>query len=218
VAAHSRRAALVAATCGAMLVVAGAAAPARASAHATCPPVHAHVIARDHVLRVYSAAGSGPFATATYACLVSSGARLTLLATPHGFGVSLGRTALAGYVVAYLVTRFGVDSGSTSLEVADVAARHKLRSLPVGRYVDAGLLGAETVTSLVVDAHGAVAWISSSHGPGISGTVLAVHAASRTGAPRTLDEGSAIDPARLSLSGGVLSWFDGGVGRTAAMP
>jgi hypothetical protein len=33
-----------------------------------------------------------------------------------------------------------------------------------------------------------------------------------------LDEGPAIDPASLSLSGGTLTWTNAGVRRTAAMP
>jgi hypothetical protein len=206
---------------GAALAVALAltAAGSAAGRSADCPPSHGRLIAHDRRVRVY--ATGNLFATRVYACLVGRGSRrLALLAPAHAgtLPAALGSTALAGTVVALLVTESGIDSGTTTLRVFDVASRRLLRSQPVGDYVDAGIVAAETVTTLVVDEHGAVAWIASRHGPFGSGTVLAVHAASRSGRVVTLDEGGDIAPASLRLAHGILSWSHGGAGRSAPMP
>jgi hypothetical protein len=176
------------------------------------------VLAHDRAVRVYTPKTPPPAGGPVVACLTGRGSRMTLLKTPAGF-TSVGTVVLAGPIVAYLESTHGIDSGSTSLIVADITTRHILREDTVGGYGDAGILGYERVTDLVLASDGAVAWIEE-HGRGLEGppTALAVHVAGRTGAPTILDEGPTIDPHSLTLSGRTLTWTDAGVRRSAQLP
>jgi hypothetical protein len=185
--------------------------PGLARAAAACPPRGATTIARDRTVRVYRSGRERPAA-----CLLGHSGHVTL---PTGGSLHSSDSSfeLAGPIVGYIQTQFGVDSGSSQLIVLDVAKRRLLRSIDGGSYVDAGLILSEGIASFVLDAHGAIAWISTRSEHRQPAT-LAVHAAARTGAPAKLDEGPGIDPHSLRLSHGILSWSDGGVRHSAAMP
>jgi hypothetical protein len=202
-------------------VAGGAGSSAAAPSHRRCPPSGAHQIAHDRLLSVYST-GGGPLEDPIEACLLARGGRMTLLAKRTGQGGPAGRglrvEALSGSIVAYLITSFGVDSGSTDLVIADVAARRVLRDVPAGKYVDAGILGSESVSKLVLAPEGAVAWVTSSREGNTSPTTYVVHAAARSGAPTILDEGPDIGPTSLVLTGRKLSWSRGGIRKSAALP
>jgi hypothetical protein len=177
------------------------------------------VLAHDRAVRVYSTLRAA-LGQSIYACSIRPGGRMTLLAAQAGHpgsNRSLGGFVLAGSIVGYLETQFGVDSGTHKLVVVDVAARRSLRSIDAGHYVDAGLILSEGVTRFVLTAHGSVAWISSRSEHSTAAT-FALHVAPRTGAAITLAHGPSIDSASLSLAGGTLSWKDAGVRHTARMP
>jgi hypothetical protein len=191
-----------------------------------CPPRGEMLIAHDAQVRVYrpkAAAGlSGQRPVS--ACLVGHPSRMTLIAVgrPHTFPSvpgSLGTIVLSRTIVAYVVHQLtGVDTSSSELFVTDVAARRVLREARVGYSIDAGLVAAESLTALVANPAGAVAWIDERHARGSAARELYVYAAPRVGHSILLAEGTAIDPASLALSGGTLRWSDGGSIRTARMP
>jgi hypothetical protein len=191
-----------------------------------CPPRGEALIAHDAQVRVYrpKVAPGVSAQRPVSACLVGHRSRMTLIAagrpqTLHSFPGSLGTIVLSRTIVAYVVHRLtGVDTASSELFVADVAARRVLREARVGSSVDAGFLGSESLTALVANPAGAVAWIDERVGPRSSGRQLFVYAAPPVGHAVLLDEGTAIDPASLTLSGGTLCWSDGGSTRTAHVP
>jgi hypothetical protein len=182
-----------------------------------CVPHGGRVLARGTAVRVYETVPKSGRAIA--ACLVGHSGHMTLLAEPHGGGLhrSLGRFEVAGHMVAFLETQFGVDSGTIALVVADIGARRILRSVQAGSYVDAGILARRSVTRFLLTARGSIAWISeyAQHEHLVE---VAVRAAPPHGAPVLLDSGPDIDPNVLRLSGSMLSWSRAGSERTAAMP
>jgi hypothetical protein len=190
-----------------------------AARHPRCPPAGVHLLARDRILRVYST-GAEPAATVV-ACRLGSGARMTLQPGPshrfRGLHRSVGGLVLAGGLVGYEETQFGVDSGTTRVVVADVGRRRVLRSIEGGKYVDAGLIVAEGVERFVLTPGGAVAWVTT-RSKRRRLTDVTVSAAPPVGNAVVLDEGLAIDPSSLRRSGSTVSWIDGGVRRTAPMP
>jgi len=182
-----------------------------------CVPAGARVLARDAAVRVYETVPkSGPLIAA---CLVGHTGHMTLLAPePHvPLHRSLGRFALAGRIVAFLETQFGVDSGTSTLVVVDVGARRVLRAVAAGWYADAGILDRRSVTRFVLTPRGSIAWISEQtrHEQLVE---AAVYAAGREGSVRLLESGADIDPNVLRLSGATLSWSRAGSPRTATMP
>ena len=203
-------------------LAAGGAAPASLP----CPPRGEALIAHDAQVRVYrpkvaaGVSGQRPVS----ACLVGRRTRMTLIEAPRphtspSFPGSLGTIVLSRTIVAYVVHRLtGVDTASSELFVADVASRRVLREARVGYSIDAGFLGSESLTALVANPAGAVAWIDERVGPRSSGRQLFVYAAPPVGPAVRLDEGTAINPRSLALSGGTLRWSDRGSIRTARMP
>jgi hypothetical protein len=192
-----------------------------AAAH-RCPPAGAHMIAHDRFVRVYTT-GTGPLSGhAVEACLTGRRGRMTLLAAASPGagpgGRSLAVDASSGPLIAYSLTSFGVDSGSTSLVVADVDARRVLRRLTVGHYVDAGFAGYERITQVALGPEGAVGWIAAAKGPGEASQTYSVHAAATVGEPRVLDEGPDIGPESLTLTGGTLHWWHAGIEHSAPLP
>jgi hypothetical protein len=148
---------------------------------------------------------------------------MTLLArSRRHFGLhhSVGQFTLAGDFLGYIETQFGVDSGTTTLIVLDVASRRTLHQIAAGHYVDAGFVFSEGITDFVVSNRGAVAWITERGRRGSRGSVeeRTVQVVGRTGIATVADTSTTIDPTSLRLSGHTLSWSDAGVRRTAPMP
>lgn len=200
----------------------GAAATARPTRLAKCPPPGASLIAGNGVVRVYVTAPVRIGRASAQACLVRRGTRMTLVAasTPGQSGLhkSIGMVALAGSVVAYVEGQFGIDSGCIGIRVADVATRRVLRGVPkVGCSVDAGLLRREVVTSLVVGPDGGVAWMLEREAHALRSPRTVLVYSLRAGAPAVLDEGPDIGATSLSLSSGTLSWWHAGVRHAAAI-
>jgi hypothetical protein len=211
----NRLASLAALTLLALLAVPGA--ESAASTIRGCPPSGARTIAHDRPVRVYRVGSEGP----VVACLVGHSGHMTLLAKPapccHGLRGSVGSFELAGPILGYIETQFGVDSGSSRLMLLDVASHRVLRSIDGGSYVDAGLILSERIASFVLDSHGSLAWIAS-RSEHRQPAQLSVHAAVPHRAPETLDEGPSIDPHSLRLSLGRLSWSHEGVTQTVSIP
>src|SRR5258708_5957256 len=142
-----------------------------------CPPRGEALIAHDAQVRVYrpKVAPGVSVQRAVSACLVGHRARITLIAAtrPHtspSFPGSPGTIVLSRTIVAYVVHQLtGVDTASSELFVVDVASRRVLREARVGYSIDAGLLGSESLTALVANPAGAVAWIEERVGPRSSG-------------------------------------------------
>jgi hypothetical protein len=221
-----RRWALVAVAVGLFAYATGmssAASTSRAPRHG-CPPLGAHVIAQDRVLRVYSTGARSSDAYSVRACRRGASASMTLLsASPQrhfGLHHSVGRFVLAGDFVGYIETQFGVDSGTTTLVVVDVASRRTLHEIAAGHYVDAGFVFSEGVTDFVVSNRGSVAWITERGRRGFRGSLeeRTVQVVGPTGIATVADASTAIEPTSLRLSGHTLSWSDAGVRRTAPMP
>ena len=118
---------------------------------------------------------------------------------------SVGQFVLAGDVVGYIETQFGVDSGTTTLIVVDVASRRRLHEIAAGSYVDAGFVYSQAVTDFVVSTRGSVAWITER---GTRGSLEErdVQVVGGTGTPTVADASTTIDPTSLRLSGHTLSW------------
>jgi hypothetical protein len=211
----SRRGAALAALACACALAWAATGPrlARAAGEGGCQPAGAHLIYREGLVHIYTSAPlSRPALGPVEACLTGYEGHMTLLGASAHFGVSLKVAATSGPLVAYLITTFGVDSGSTSLRVADVPARRVLRELTVGNYIDGGILEREAPTRVVLGPEGAVAWIAASHGPD-QRVSYAVRTAATIGHVQTLDEGRTIAPGRLRLLGGRIIWWHAGIER-----
>lgn len=103
-----------------------------------------------------------------------------------------------------------VDTGSTEIAVVDVANRRTLLTVPdAGGFVDGCFIRFREVTDLVVTDRGSVAWIVR-RGARCRTATFEVHRARRSGAPALLEEGPAIAPESLRVSGQTVSWQNGG--------
>jgi hypothetical protein len=182
-----------------------------------CAPAHSETVARDRDVRVYSLAGKTPGHEGTYACLLHSGSTLALAKRRRYRPDSIGHIVLAGTIVAFTDSTHGVDTGSTSIVVVTVAARRILLTIPgVGGFIDACVISFRDVTDLVVTDRGAVAWIVRK-GVNCRTTTFEVHSAHASGAQSLLEEGPAIVPGSLRVSGQAASWESGGQRRSASL-
>jgi hypothetical protein len=193
---------------------------ARGSGQAPCRPPGTVLLAHDATVRVYARKGGAARRGPVIACLSGRMRGMTLLAAPPAgsccFGV--GDFLFAGDVVALQASRWGVDSATGELLVANVERRQVLQRIPdIWSYADAGFVGEVRVTKLLLNARGDVAWISASGRRGGS-VVYSVRASAPGGSPATLAEGAGIGEESLSLSGSTLSWWQDGSERSAQMP
>jgi hypothetical protein len=182
----------------------GSASPAR------CGPSGARTLAVDHAARVYQSGGNvyGCTAGTRHAYLLGADARSIREARA-------GPIALAGRVVAYGFTWFGVDTVTATVIVRDLGDGKQLRTEPA----TTGPLHPEFtqfVGSIVVKPDGAVAWIGEG-GSVISGaSEVEVDRADKHGLAR-LDSGGAIDVRSLRLVGSKLAWRHGSQARSASL-
>lgn len=205
--------------------------------HQPCPRYGAEVIASDELVRVYvypqakrpvsphgrSRRLSPPHHTE--ACLVRTGARMTLLdpgqpSESRGF---VGFQAIAGNIVAYSSERDETGSASSTVFVADIAARRILRELTVGNSPYAKVSSRTRMTAFALAPSGSAAWIdekttwtSFRHGPDTK--TFVVSAAPLGVQEVVLDESPYIGESSLTLTSGTLAWWDGGAERSARLP
>jgi hypothetical protein len=147
------------------------------------------------------------------ACLRGSSSRMTL-----GSG-DLRLIATAAPVVAYVVSQLvGVDTSASELVVVDVSHRTIIREERAGHSVDSGFVFSEGVSDLVVTARGEIAWIERRTGGAVRAPEATVMAAPRSGPSVVLDEGTAVAPESLYLSGDTVHWVEGDETRAAPLP
>jgi hypothetical protein len=184
---------------------------------ARCAPPHAQTIAKDRYIRVYSLGGKAPRQGGTYACLLRRGTIVVLARHRRFRPDSIGHIVLAGTIVAYTDSTHGVDTGSTDIVVVNAASRRTLLTIPgVGGFVDACVISFHDVTDLVVTYRGSVAWIVRK-GTHCKTATFEVHSARISGAPALLEEGPAIVPGTLRVSGQTVSWENGGQRKSAGL-
>lgn len=214
--------------------------PAR---HLPCPRRGAEVIASDGLVRVYAypprpklsplPPGAGSRRpprppSRIEACLVRARMRMTLFDprqlgeggdSSRGFD---GVEAIVGTLVAYSTDRQGRGSLDISVSIADLASRRILRELPVSSSPYAKASTRTRMTDFVLAPSGSAAWIderttwTTFRRPDTKAFVLTT--ASLGGQQAVLDESPYIGEASLSLSGGALTWWDGGLERSTSLP
>jgi hypothetical protein len=210
---------LLAATLGIGVVAVRAGAAAAPAHRSTCHRQGARVLAQNREVRVYSRKAKRA-SEGIYACLRRTGRTVTI-ARPvrralRGFAVE--HITLAGAMVAFTSSTHGVDTGSTSIEVLDVADGHIVLTVPraVG-FVDSCFIQFRRLTALLVTARGSIAWILEK-GSDCKTTTLQVYSARASGTPVLLDEGPTIASESLRVHGGAVSWEDGGRVLSAPLP
>ncbi|HXD53366.1 MAG TPA: hypothetical protein VN618_01300 [Solirubrobacteraceae bacterium] len=180
-------------------------------------------------MRVYrpKASANNRNALPVVACLLDRRTRMTLVAVPSpaadprrrrpGY---LERIAIEGDIAAYVVgRRTGVDTGSSTLTIADIARRIVLREAPAGSSVDAGFVFSSGITALDVAPDGSAAWIERrSRSPRSRSPESEVFAAARKGPIEVLDDGPGVEPKSLYLSDQTVNWVDDGITRSAPLP
>jgi hypothetical protein len=207
---------------GLSVLALGPGAQASPGHHLPCPRRGAEVVASDKLVRVYSYPPTKErFAPPrrTEACVIGRGIRMTLFDPELHTGVrfrTFAVVALASTVVAYSISSHGIDTGTSSVFLADIASRRILRELPGGGFIDAGFISRTRITGFVLDASGSAAWIDEVGG-GRRATTFVVRSAPTGHEEVVLDEGSDIAPNSLQLSSGTLSWLDAGMRRTARL-
>jgi hypothetical protein len=179
---------------------------------APCRPAGARTLAADRTARVLSMHHS------VYGCVDATG-KLLNLGGASICNLPAGRVApvsLAGDVVAYGLEKCGVDTGSSTVVVRNLATGRRLADLPAFAHP----LGPESfvsVAALVLRRDGAVGWIAGgqsivTHGP----ASYEVHRF-ESGKSSLLDSGTAIAPSSLRRAGSRMTWRDGGVTHSAAL-
>jgi hypothetical protein len=140
--------------------------------------------------------------------------------SPSGAGTAQTRSATScspGGSSPFTDSTHRVDTGSTSIVVVNVAARRILLTIPgVGDFMDACVISFRDLTDLVVTDRGSVAWIVRK-GVNCRTTTFEVHSAHASGAQSLLEEGPAIVPGSLRVSGQAASWESGGQRRSASL-
>jgi len=183
---------------------------AAAGTQSRCRPAGAIVIAASPQARVYRLGG------VVYGCDIRTGRRTGLGSGSLRPGSArVERVALAGIIVAYALTRSGVDTGSASVSVRRLSDGRELSSEPA----ITGLIPVEayqSVDSLVVKRDASVAWIATVNSIIGRGSGTEVHSLAR-GRLALLDSGSAIVPTSLRLHDSKLTWRHGASTRSATL-
>jgi hypothetical protein len=177
-----------------------------------CGPAHARTVANSAQARVYTVGGSA------YGCALPAGRRFRLGST-LGFPQSrthLGLVSVAGRIVAYAVTAFGVDTSGTNVLVRRLTDGALLGSYPATTEPFAESFS--SVGSIAVKSDGAVAWIGRVSAIGRNQPAIQVFEApvsARQG--KQLDSGGGIALGSLRLQGSTLSWRHGSATRHATL-
>lgn len=198
-------------------LVIGTGAAAGRGHRSRCVTAHSETVARDRDVRVYSLANKASGHDETYACLLHSGSTVALAKPRRYRPDSIDHIVLAGTIVAYTDSTHGIDTGNTGIVVVNVAARRTMLTIPgVGGFIDACVISFRDVTDLVVTDRGSVAWIVRK-GANCQTATFEVHSAHASGAQSLLEEGPAIAPRSLRVSGQVASWESSGQRRSASL-
>jgi hypothetical protein len=183
---------------------------AQAGASANCGPSGARTLAADGRATVYISSGH------VYGCAASTRRRYLLGASERTIREGrVGPVALAGVDVAYGLSRFGVDTGSTQVTVRRLTDGKLLHTAPATSSV-AGPEAYQSIGALVVKPDGAVAWIGASNSIVGHGHGHEVHRYDRRGQDE-LDRGTGIAGTSLRLHGSRLTWMHSGRVRSATL-
>jgi hypothetical protein len=195
----------------AVAVAASAAArPPTSKPGVSCRRHPGHTLAQSDSARVYSRSG------AVYGCAVRHGAVYKLGSSSLCIGTSRAApVALAGRLVAYGLETCGVDTGSTVVIVRRLTDGKRLHDDPA-TVLPNGPESYQTVHSLVLNARGDDAWISTASSLGSHATATEVHEHGTNGFG-LLDSGTGIDPGSLRLKRSKLTWLHGGKRRSATL-
>lgn len=182
---------------------------ASAATAPACGPRGAQTLAADTSARVYATG------TSVYGCAAGSASAFKLGGTGTCINSArVGVASLAGRVTGYAVTRCGIDTGSTTVEV---------RRLPSGSLLYSQAAHTVTapesytsVSAIVVSAAGGVAWIGETTSIVHRGTNVAVLIRRGHGVA-TLDPGPGIGSHSLRLRGSTVSWRHGSARRSARL-
>jgi hypothetical protein len=129
----------------------------------------------------------------------------------------VGRYALTPRYAGVATVRMGVDTLAASVSIVDLRAGTTLASAPA----TTPELRAESfvsVSALVIDRHGTLAWIGSRSAVGAFTPIYEVHTLTSAGSDRLLASSTAVAPRSLRLRDATLSWRQRGRRRTAPMP
>jgi hypothetical protein len=203
----------LAAACAAVAGTAAFTGLPAASAARSCGPASARTLAHDGVARIYTPDRGGLLAAVrVYGCTFASSRTVSL---GGGNQQYVELPTLGGSFAGYSLRQMGVDTGFARVRVID------LRS---GRVLDDVAAASPTnrpesfigVTSLVLNAHGHVAWIGSKSAIGVRQTTFEVRKIDASRAS-LLDAGTQIGSTSLRRHGRQISWVRDGARRTATL-
>ena len=194
------------AACGSSVAASGQPAssvtsPSAQAAAARCGPHRARTLATSRTARVYVRGQS------VYGCATGGHGRYLLGRSSLCIGSArVGVVTVADRVAAFALTRCGIDTASTTVEVRRLTDNALLYSHDAADA--AGPEGFVSVGSIVATSKGAAAWIASASSIVSHHTVMGVYARRGDGV-QTLDTGSGIVANSLQLKDSGLSWQDG---------
>jgi hypothetical protein len=192
-----------------MALVAGASSAAHPSAP-VCGPASAKTLAASHAARVY---GSGHW---VYGCAAGAGRTYRLGQRPTCIGPArIAPVMVTGTLAGYGSERCGVDTGSAEIVVRRLTDGKTLARLPATT-TSVGAESYQSVTALVLNGAGAVAWIAVNRSIIGSGMAIEVRKHDATGSA-LLDSGAGIQTASLQRHGSQLTWRHGGQLRHARL-
>jgi hypothetical protein len=178
------------------------------AASTRCGPASARTLAGGSQARVYVQTGT------VLGCLSGSHRRPVILgATGSCLRSSrVNAVAVGGRLAAVAITRCGVDTAPAQIRVIRLSDGHQLFSHAAVE--NPGPESFASVTALVLNASGGVAWLVTAQSIATHRTLTEV-VAGRGATARVLDSGGSIAPHSLRLSGTTVSWRDGVRRRTA---
>jgi hypothetical protein len=189
--------------------------PGAAAARRSCGPAGARTLADDGIARIYTMAAlrRQPLAPArVYGCASGSTKAVVLGGGNHEY-VELA--TLGGRFAGYALRSMGVDTGFTRVRVMDLRSGSVIddtaATSPVTRPESF-----TSVTGLVVNARGHVAWVGSKSAIGVGRPTYEVRKIDSPG-EALLDASPAIGAQSLRLRGTQLSWTHGRARRTARL-
>lgn len=182
---------------------------------ASCGPLGAQTVVADANARIYRVRIGHSFIGTLYAyygCTVARGKAEWLTATDTLTRVRM--VELRGAIAGLIVDRHGVDTGSSTLTVRDLADGRVLHQV-VTAYMVPRIYG--RLVTYVLTSSGDIAWSTvKSIGFGPGGEVTISRAIGHSLA--TLDQGTSIRASSLRLHGHTVQWIDGGRRRHARLP
>jgi hypothetical protein len=201
---------LAAAFVGAVAALAGGLGAVAPAAATGCTPAGASVLENSGAAQLYSSGGD------LYGCAGARTTRLGVLSVGGHFAQTrVAHYALAGHYAGIDLADMGIDTFSSQVSVYDLDSGRRTATAPATSPENR----AEsfiTVSSLVIDPAGTLAWVGRRSAVGAFTPIYEVRTlgASRD---RLLDTSTRIEASSLALRGHALSWLDGTSRRHASL-